>query len=720
MLVLDDVEAGVELVLSRVGRRIRLATPLGIGKPNLFLNALYRRAKADPSIDLHILTALSLQRPAAKSELERRFLEPFLERVFGDYVELEYELDRRRGELPGNVRVIEFYFQAGQLLGNAQAQRDYISTNYTFVARDLLARGVNLVTQQVCRGQVLGREVFSLSSNPDVTPDLLRELRASGRAFLTLAQINAALPFMYGDDALLGPEQIDVLLDAPARAGRLFVTPKTEVSDTEYMIGLYASTLVKDGGELQIGIGALGDALVYALKLRHEHNALYRKVLHELAIEGRFGAEIERIGGTGRFERGLFAASEMLVDGFMHLIEAGIVRRTVYDDVQLQRLLNAGRIDERVTMETLDALLEVKAIGSVLDARDFAYLQHWGVLRPELRFEGGEIVLPDARRVLPDLCASRGRALLSQHCLGDALLHGCIAHAGFFLGPEAFYRWLRELPESRRRQISMRSVQRINQLYGHEAIDRLHRRDARFVNTGMMVTLLGAVVSDALEDGEVVSGVGGQYNFVAMAHALPDGRSVLQVRSTRVQRGEVSSAVLWNYGHATIPRHLRDVIVTEYGIADVRGKTDAEVIERLLCVSDTRFVGELCERAKREGKLARDFSLPAQHARNLPEHYGAVLARFKRQGLFPAFPFGSDFTAEEIVLASALRSLQAKIDSARGRLETLVAAALPAGDDAELRPYLHRMGLASPNGIKEATYQHLLASELRQLLAAPA
>ena len=135
------------------------------------------------------------------------------------------------------------------------------------------------------------------------------------------------------------------------------------------MIGLYASTLIKDGGELQIGIGSLGDALVYALKLRHEHNALYLRVLDDLGITRHFGAEIARIGETGRFEHGLFAATEMLVDGFMHLIEAGIIRRKVYDDVSLQRLLNAGRIGERVTPEVLEQLLAAKVIAPAARCR---------------------------------------------------------------------------------------------------------------------------------------------------------------------------------------------------------------------------------------------------------------------------------------------------------------------------------------------------------------
>src|SRR3546814_2157020 len=80
----------------------------------------------------------------------------------------------------------------------------------------------------------------------------------------------------------------------------------------------------------------------------------------------------------------------------------------------------------------------------------------------------------------------------------------------------------------------------------------------------MMATALGAAVSDGLDDGRVVSGVGGQYNFVAMAHALPDARSVLLLRATREAGDGAGSNIRWNYGHCTIPRHLRDTRSEEH------------------------------------------------------------------------------------------------------------------------------------------------------------
>ncbi|MFP3520579.1 acetyl-CoA hydrolase/transferase C-terminal domain-containing protein, partial [Pseudomonas sp. SIMBA_077] len=80
--------------------------------------------------------------------------------------------------------------------------------------------------------------------------------------------------------------------------------------------------------------------------------------------------------------------------------------------------------------------------------------------------------------------------------------------------------------------------------------------------------LMGAAVSDQLQGGRVMSGVGGQYNFVAQGHALADARSVLILRSWRESAREVSSNIVCEYGHRPIPRHLRDFVITEYGIAD--------------------------------------------------------------------------------------------------------------------------------------------------------
>src|SRR5688572_29846443 len=103
--ILDDVSECVDKILRRVGPRIVLALPLGIGKPNPIANELYRRAARDPSIQLTILTALSLRKPVARSEVEQRLLGPIVERVFGNHVELDYVSAMHADALPPNVRV---------------------------------------------------------------------------------------------------------------------------------------------------------------------------------------------------------------------------------------------------------------------------------------------------------------------------------------------------------------------------------------------------------------------------------------------------------------------------------------------------------------------------------------------------------------------------------------------------------------------------------------
>src|SRR5678815_1008270 len=81
-----------------------------------------------------------------------------------------------------NVRVVEFFFRPGSRLGNAQAQRDYISTNYTFAARDVFAQGCNVAVQTVAKRETAHGTRYSLSCNPDTGPELVTMLRAAEAA----------------------------------------------------------------------------------------------------------------------------------------------------------------------------------------------------------------------------------------------------------------------------------------------------------------------------------------------------------------------------------------------------------------------------------------------------------------------------------------------------------------------------------------------------------
>ena len=631
-----SIERAVDDVLARLPSHIHLGLPLGLGKANRFVNALYQRIRQLPERRLTIYTALSLGRPPLGEGLQRQFLEPFIERVFGDYIELDYLADLHRNSLPDNIHVEQFFMQPGSLLNSPSAQQDYVSSNYSHAARDINANGLNLVAQLIARDPQDANRL-SLSCNPDITLDLLPMIakrRAAGETILMLGHVHSDLPFMPGD-AEMTADDFDLLIEEDERT-TLFSTPNMPVSLQDHFIGLHASTLVRDGGTLQIGIGAMGDALVAALLARQADNAGYRALLDDLDISP-WHPLIEAEGGIVPFAQGLYGCSEMFVHGLMVLVDAGIVRRKVYPDAERQALANAGMLDESLHTD------------------------------------------------------------------------GVCVHGGFILGPASFYQRLREVPHSKRSEFNMTAISFINELYGQEALKRLQRRNARFVNSAFTMTLLGAGVADQLQDGRVLSGVGGQYNFVAQGHALHDARSVIILRSWRESGGEVSSNIVWEYGHCTIPRHLRDIVITEYGIADLRGKTDRKVIEALLNITDSRFQTALIEQAQHIGKLPKDFCLDPRFANNSPERLHAIAARHPH--LFPEYPLGCDFSAQEQDLLRALNWLKSKFKLTQ--IYELGKATLDAPAPHAFPEHLERMQLATPNGLREELYQRLLLAGLQ-------
>jgi len=135
-VVTDDVVKTVDDVINYVGKEINYAMTLGLGKPVRFINELYRRAKEDPSIKLNIITALSLEKPTGKSELEKRLVDPLAERIFGGYPDFQYMIDLRGGRMPSNVQIFEFYSKAGSIINIASQSRNYLPSNYTHIARD--------------------------------------------------------------------------------------------------------------------------------------------------------------------------------------------------------------------------------------------------------------------------------------------------------------------------------------------------------------------------------------------------------------------------------------------------------------------------------------------------------------------------------------------------------------------------------------------------------
>jgi Acetyl-CoA hydrolase/transferase C-terminal domain len=606
----SDPDAVVEDIIRDVGRDLVVGLPLALGKANHIVNALYARAAADRSIKLTFLSALTLEKPRPSGLIEQRFIAPVIDRLFGGYPDLAYAAPLRKGELPENIRLVEFFFLAGRWLHVPAAQQNYISTNYTHAASYLLAAGLNVVTQLVAKRVVGGKTRYSLSCNTDTTLDLLRARQEGRASFKLVGQVNSELPFMPGEGDLPG-HAFTAVLDSPETDFPLFAPPAEPITDSKYAIGLHAAGLVRDGGTLQIGIGQIGDALAQGLIVRHRDNTQFRNIMTRLAPTAPPSEQ-------GAFDKGLYGVSEMITEAFVGLIDAGILTREV---------------------------------------------------------------------------------------------DGVILHGAFLLGPKSLYRALREMTPEAIARIQMKAVSFTNEIYGDEDIKRAARVDARFINNTMMATLLGAAISDGLDDGQVVSGVGGQYNFVAQAFALPGARSILALEASRQAGRRVQSNIHYSYGHQTIPRHLRDIVVTEYGIADLRGKSDADVITAMLQVTDSRFQDELARTAKDAGKLPRHFELAPAYRENVPERIAAALKPAREAGLLPSFPFGSDFTEVEQRLIPALELLQ---DAQRTplRLAGLLWQGMRGGmkpDDAEC---LARLDLDQPRYFSERAYRALVIAAL--------
>ncbi|KZY64684.1 hypothetical protein A3742_14705 [Oleiphilus sp. HI0071] len=707
-----DLDQVVDSVVEALDKNIVMGIPLGIGKPAQFVNALYARAKKDPSIKLRMITALSLERPKPSPGLEARFLEPVFERLFDGYVGLDYVEDLKKQQIPDNIQLCEFFFKSGSMLKNNYAQQHYISSNYTHVARDMIDQGVNLLVQQVSKGEYQGAEYLSLSSNTDVTVDILpliNEERSKGKTIKLVGMVNSQLPFML-NDALVRLDAFDYLIDNEAFYTPLFSPPNMPVTPVDFAIGMHASALVKDGGTLQIGIGSMGDAIVYACLLKDRDNTLYNEALDALGGKN-YQEYIDRIGSREGFSEGLYGSSEMFVNGFLHLIQGGIVKRKVYGDVHIQRLINEGRMAEDIKPEHLDNLIESGFFGDVFHAGDVVRAKRFGILNDRVDWIDGQLTI-DGAAVGDRTRDDQTIELVKERGLGKKLRGGIIMHGGFFLGPKDFYQALHAMSDEEKELICMTGVGHVNQLLIDEDLVVEQRKQARFINTGLMATLNGAVVSDGLDDGKIVSGVGGQYNFVSMAHSLPDARSILLVRSTRTSKGEVMSNIVYNYGHITIPRHLRDTIITEYGVADIRGKTDADVMKAMLNIADSRFQEELLSKAKQAGKLPEDYVIPEPYRNNLPDRVNNTIDGYRKHGHFPAFPLGTDFTEQELQIGAALKHLKALQSDKLSLFKTMFKAFTEGDHEQQAMPFLERMKLVETKTKKEEVEKKLLIHEL--------
>jgi 4-hydroxybutyrate CoA-transferase len=118
------------------------------------------------------------------------------------------------------------------------------------------------------------------------------------------------------------------------------------------------------------------------------------------------------------------------------------------------------------------------------------------------------------------------------------------------------------------------------------------------INSALAVDLTGQIAAESLGP-VMLSGTGGQLAFALGAHLSRGGRSVVTLRSTakdnqisRIVAGHVPGTIV------TVPRVLADCVVTEFGTAHLRGRTQRERARALIEVAHPDFREELTKQAR--------------------------------------------------------------------------------------------------------------------------
>ena len=155
----------------------------------------------------------------------------------------------------------------------------------------------------------------------------------------------------------------------------------------------------------------------------------------------------------------------------------------------------------------------------------------------------------------------------------------------FAAGVPELYTWLHENDEVR-----FLPVRIVN---SPEIISR--NRDMVTINGALAVDLSGQVMADSI-NGVQFSGVGGHEDFVAGPGLNLSGRSLICLPSTSTVNGVLTSRILPQFPGGSVvstPRHQIDVVITEFGVAELEGRTIRERARALASIGHPDFRDEL-------------------------------------------------------------------------------------------------------------------------------
>ena len=296
---------------------------------------------------------------------------------------------------------------------------------------------------------------------------------------------------------------------------------------------------------------------------------------------------------TGRYNAGL---------GIEHLHEAIGRARLVIAQVNPELPWTSG--DAAIEPTAIDVLVPAALPPIELPARpagpiDRAIADHVARLIPDrATIELGLGAIPQAVTA-----ALGGKQGLGLHQIGDGVadlmeagivdnrhkeIDPAVTVATMLMGTSRLYRFADRNPAIQIRATS----------YTHDALVLGNFRRFVAINGALEVDLTGQVNAETAR-GRHIGLVGGQMDFIRAANRAMEGRSIIALQST--DRGRTRSRIVATLadGIVTTPRAEADLVVTEHGIAELRGRTLGERARALVAVADPAFRAELEQASER-------------------------------------------------------------------------------------------------------------------------
>lgn len=158
--------------------------------------------------------------------------------------------------------------------------------------------------------------------------------------------------------------------------------------------------------------------------------------------------------------------------------------------------------------------------------------------------------------------------------------------AGFVIGSQRLYEWVDDNP-----LIELHPTEHVNDPFVIAQNDRMVA-----INSAIEVDLTGQVCADSIGP-KLFSGVGGQLDFIYGASRSKGGVPIIALPSTAKEFSRIVAILKPGAGVVTTRNHVR-YVVTEYGIADLYGKTIRQRASALINIAHPKFRDELKKQAR--------------------------------------------------------------------------------------------------------------------------